>query len=240
MIYFNFLDFLLLLVFGLVLPFLSGIQSHKGLQHLHFDAYTRKKFYLTNSLMLGGMAGVILCTWWWFDRSFSLMGFVRPQNSDTVTILIIATSFLYVSDLVYSILRSKSSSHTDPAIPFLPEKTGELPVYLIMCLSAAVFEEIVFRGFMVTYFIAPYSETFPWMAAFFPAFLFAIAHFYQGIVSVGKIFLLSSLFALIFIFSGSLIYVMLLHFMIDLIGGIASLYAPKKNAPLSGEHEVKK
>lgn len=228
MIYFNFLDFLLVLLFGLVLPFFSGIQSHKGLQDIHFDEYTRKKFYYSNSLMLGAMAGVIMLIWWAFDRPFSGMGFQLPKDSTLVFLLIIITSILYLADLFVSIIKAKKYAHADPGIPFLPEKIRELPVYLIMCFSAAIFEEIVFRGFMVTYFIQPYSPAFPWMAAFFPALLFGIAHFYQGIVSVAKIFFLSSLFALIYIYSGSLLYVMIIHFFIDLIGGLAAMYTTKK------------
>ena len=228
MIYFNFLDFLLVLIFGIVLPFFSGLQSHKGLKDIHFDEYTRKRFYYSNSLMLGGMAAVVMLIWWLFDRPFTSMGFRMPKTSWLIHALIMLTSGLYLLDMVVSMRKVKRSHHADPGIPFLPEKIRELPVYLIMCVSAAVFEEIVFRGFMVTYFMKPYEDTFPWMAAFFPALLFGIAHFYQGIVSVTKIFLLSALFALIFIYSESLIYVMIIHFFIDLIGGLAAIYTTKK------------
>lgn len=228
MIYFNFLDFLLVLLFGVVLPFFSGLQSHKGLKDIHFDEYTRKRFYYSNSLMLGGMAMVILLIWWFFDRPFSLMGIRWPNNSTLVYMLMSVAVLLYFLDMLYSLWKSKRTAHADPGIPFLPEKTKELPVYLLMCTSAAVFEEIVFRGFMVTYFIKPFEEGFPWMAAFFPALLFGIAHFYQGLLAVAKIFLLSAFFALIFIYSGSLIYVMIIHFFIDLIGGLATMYSAKK------------
>jgi membrane protease YdiL (CAAX protease family) len=64
---------------------------------------------------------------------------------------------------------------------------------------------------------------FPWMAAIFPAVLFSIAHFYQGYIAMFKIFLLSLLFALIFIFSKSLLFVIIIHFLIDLTGGVMAI-----------------
>lgn len=228
MIYFNFIDFVLVLLFGLVLPFISGIQSHKGLDEIQFDAYSRKRFYYSNSLMLAGMAILILADWWFFKRPFQRMGFQLPTNTLLVYAAIALTCLLYVLDMIYTKMKVKKSAQSNTPIPFLPARWNEIPVYLIMCFSAAAFEEIIFRGFMVTYFIKPYEDGFPWMAVCFPATLFAMGHFYQGIGAVVKIFLLSALFALIFIYSGSLLYVMIIHFLIDLIGGMAAISSSKK------------
>ena len=46
-------DHVLIWIFGIILPFLSGLQSHLLAGKIHFNAYTRKKLYLSNSLMLG-------------------------------------------------------------------------------------------------------------------------------------------------------------------------------------------
>jgi membrane protease YdiL (CAAX protease family) len=57
-----------------------------------------------------------------------------------------------------------------------------------------------------------------------PALLFSLAHGYQGWQAVGKIFLLSVLLALIFLASGSIWLVMLIHTLIDLVGGLAAIH----------------
>lgn len=140
----------------------------------------------------------------------------------------------YLADILYSIFSPeelrKTQEQWESSVPFLPEEYRELPAYTFMCVAAGVCEEIMFRGFMVTYFIDPLHTGFPWMAAVFPAILFSLAHFYQGYKAMAKIFLLSMLFALIFIFSKSLLIVVVIHFLIDLVGGIAAIRMKKKGA----------
>jgi membrane protease YdiL (CAAX protease family) len=114
----------------------------------------------------------------------------------------------------------------------LPEKTRELPSYIILCLCAGIFEEIIYRGFMVTYFL-PLNGTeneIPWMAIFAPSVLFSLAHTYQGWTAVIKIFIFSLLLGVIFIITKSIYPTMILHFLIDLVGGIvAMIQFNKKN-----------
>jgi membrane protease YdiL (CAAX protease family) len=117
----------------------------------------------------------------------------------------------------------KTHEQWESSVPFLPENYRELPAYTVMCVTAGVCEEIMYRGFLVNYFIDPLKPGFPWMAAIFPAVLFSIAHFYQGYIAMFKIFLLSLLFALIFIFSKSLLFVIIIHFLIDLTGGVMAI-----------------
>jgi len=149
-----------------------------------------------------------------------------------LTIIMVAA---YTADILYSIFSPeelrKTQEQWESSVPFLPEHYRELPAYTFMCITAGVCEEILFRGFMVTYFIDPMHNGFPWMAAIFPAILFSLAHFYQGYKAMFKIFLLSMLFALIFIFSKSLIIVVIIHFLVDFVGGIAAIRMKKKSDP---------
>jgi membrane protease YdiL (CAAX protease family) len=62
-----------------------------------------------------------------------------------------------------------------------------------------------------------------------PAIVFSISHFYHGVKNMIKIFVLSVFLGFIFIQSGSLVIVMLLHFMINVIGGLLTIkYIGKK------------
>jgi membrane protease YdiL (CAAX protease family) len=231
-------DHLLVWVFGLALPFLSGVQSRQQMDDIVFTESVRRRFYLANSFFLAGAASVILLHWWWKDRPFSIMGFrtdltvSRPGITWSIVILL---SLLYLADLFYSIrkaARLQSLETTlDEGTPFLPRKLRELPAYLLMCLSAGVFEEIIYRGYMVTYFLPEYNNRagLPVLALVVPAFLFSLAHYYQGWQAVGKIFLLSLLLALIFLTSGSLWLVMAIHALIDLAGGLVAMWLMKKH-----------
>jgi uncharacterized protein len=102
-----------------------------------------------------------------------------------------------------------------------------------MCMSAGVFEEIIYRGYMVTYFLPEYNfrSGLPILAVMAPAFLFSLAHYYQGWQAVLKIFLLSLLLGMIFLSSGTIWVVMLIHFLIDLAGGLVAMKLMKEAHP---------
>lgn len=226
-------DHILVIILGLVLPFFSGVRGSEQLANMHFSEYTRRRFYLSNSLVLWIITFVVMAIWYWNNRSFQLMGFKYPEAGWIALILTILMGGLYVADVMYSMLSAnelrKTQEQWESTVPFLPEKYRELPAYTLMCITAGVCEEILYRGFLVNYFIDPMKDGFPWMAAIFPSVLFSIAHFYQGYKAMFKIFLLSLLFGVIFILSKSLVFVVIIHFLIDLTGGILAIAVKKKS-----------
>ena len=225
-------DHLLVLVYGLAIPFLSGVKSLESIDQIQFTESIRRRFYLANSLFLCLAAAAIVITWWWLDRPFHAMGFRLPLNVKNLPLtfgLIVLLAVLYTADLIFSIRKWKAKESVmgtlDDTTPFLPKKLRELPAYIIMCLSAGVFEEIIYRGYMVTYFLPEYNfkSGLPVLAVMAPAFLFSLAHYYQGWQAVLKIFLLSLLLGMIFLSSGTIWVVMLIHFLIDLVGGLVAM-----------------
>jgi membrane protease YdiL (CAAX protease family) len=141
---------------------------------------------------------------------------------------------LYLADAILAVRKVRKGASLEASLdegtPFLPRHWRELPAYLLMCLSAGVFEEIIYRGFMVTYFLPQYNygTGLPVLAVIAPAFLFSLAHYYQGWQAVAKIFLLSVLLALIFLSSGSIWLVMAIHAGIDLAGGLLAMWLLRK------------
>jgi uncharacterized protein len=230
-------DHILVLILGIVIPFISGVRSHESMKHIEFDSRTRKRFFIVNSITLALMAGVVLVIWWLHQRPLAEMGF-RPLFSEGKKIYWWLTGILviqYLADTVYSVATADELSRTkerwESSVPFLPRKLNELPAYTLMCVSAGVCEEIMYRGFMVTYFMVDFSypTSFPILAALIPAVLFSLAHYYQGAIAVIKILLLSVLLGMIFILSGSLWIVIIIHFGIDLLGGVLAMILYRKS-----------
>jgi uncharacterized protein len=231
-------DHILIWVFGIILPFISGLQSQLLAGSLQFNEYTRKKLYLSNSLMLAIAGSIVLLLWLFKERGFSTLGFSLPiLHNQYFTVFFLVASFIigYGIDLFFSARKMNPLKQEDnwfERSSFLPEKGRELPAYVLLCLCAGIFEEIIYRGFMVTYFL-PINGTeseIPWMAIFAPSVLFSLAHTYQGWSAVIKIFIFSLLLGIIFIITKSIYPTMVLHFLIDLIGGIvAMLQFQKKN-----------
>lgn len=224
-------DQLLVIVLGLVLPFFSGIRGSEQMHKVYFDERTRRRFFLSNSLVLWLLSAVVMVIWYWNERPWSLMGFQKIANQPMTWVATSAFVVFYALELIQNYYQKdqhqNTLEHLDNSVPFLPESYRELPAYTLLCLSAAICEEIMYRGFMVNYFINPMKDGFPWIAVIFPAVMFSIAHFYQGYEAMGKIFILSALFGLIFIFSKSLIIVVILHFLIDFFGGVMAVYSRK-------------
>lgn len=216
-------DHILVLLFGIVLPWFSGVRGQDQMKDVVFTKEVRKQFYLSNSLVLSLLALFTLGCWLLQHRSLTNIGFRAIHNGWLHWIASILLMVLFTIDILYSFFFDKNKNNKeknwDSKVPFLPKDFSELPFYFIMCVAAGVGEEILYRGFMVTYFIEPNKIGVPWLALFLPALLFSLAHYYQGYLAVLKIFILSVLFAIIFIWSSSLILPMVIHFLIDFIGG---------------------
>lgn len=219
-------DHLMIWIFGIILPFLSGLQSDQLNGAIQFDAYSRKKLYLGNSIMLSLAGSSILILWYWKSRTWSSLGFQWPvpDNYKILWAAGILLTVMYAIDLVYS---SQAKEYEEEAwfdkSSFLPQSIRELPYYFLLCLCAGFFEEIIYRGFMVSYFGEGAKDGIPWLALLAPALLFSLAHFYQGWAAVLKITILAILLNVIFLYSKSLYPTMILHFLIDLVSGLAGM-----------------
>lgn len=228
-------DHILVWVFGIILPFLSALQSQKLSGSIQFNKESRKNLYLSNSLMLAIAGSVILLIWTVKQRAFQFLGFTLPSTEHQKLVFLLVFLFLagYAIDLYFGsrkIRQLKKEESWFEKSSFLPESFKELPTYTLLCLSAGIFEEIIYRGFMVTYFLPlfPSPGGLPWVAIIAPSILFSLAHKYQGWGAVIKIFIFSLLLGTIFILSKSIYPTMVLHFLIDLIGGIVTLMQYKK------------
>lgn len=231
-------DYILALIFGIALPFVSGIRSAQAFKNMSFDAATKKRFYLGNSFFLFLIAAVVIATWLLYGRPLSELGFVSSNHwgFQEPWWMIILFGCLYIMDVLHSMLNKEefeeTKSQMDTLTPFMPTTWSDLPAYTVMCVSAGVFEEIVFRGFMINFFHSVFQgipNATAW-AFLVPAIVFSAAHYYQGIKVVFKILVFSLLFAMIFWQTRSLIAVIIIHFLVDFIGGLLSIY-------LSGEEE---
>lgn len=223
-------DHFLVWVFGIILPFFSGLQSDKLNGEIRFDTESRKKLYLGNSIMLAFAGSVIILLWYFKERTWNSLGFQLPQWNNKLVVItaIVLLAIGYLTDLVYTyFFQHEQGEEWFDRSSFLPQHYRELPAYLLLCCCAGIFEEIIYRGFMVNYFLEERQENIPWFALIIPSILFSLAHFYQGWGAVMKILILAILLNLIFIYTQSLYPTMVIHFAIDLLSGLAGMR--KKN-----------
>jgi hypothetical protein len=105
----EFTDHLYIWIFGIILPFLSGLQSSQLSGGIRFDAPLRKKLYVSNSLLLALAGSSVLILWAIKKRTFSSMGFQLPDWTNYTTLMFLLLIFigLYVVDLFISLRKKK-------------------------------------------------------------------------------------------------------------------------------------
>jgi membrane protease YdiL (CAAX protease family) len=203
-----------------------------------FSSEQKKNFYISGSFSLIVMGAVVMVVWLIFKRPIQELGLTQPSNFPSWWWMVIFFVLIYLADTFTTLSTKKgidkSIDNWKKRTPFLPTKKNELPEYLLMCFSAGVFEEIVYRGYLINYcwylFEGNYYQEL--ISVFLPAFVFSIAHFYQGGKAVIKIFILAVVFGYLFTFSGSLLIVMILHFLLNAVGGLLTMkYIKEEDLP---------
>jgi membrane protease YdiL (CAAX protease family) len=225
----HWIDHILAFVLCIAIPIYGAVQRRHGFPGISFNTEQKKRFYIAGSFSLFILGAAVMLVWLLFQRPLNEIGLAQPTAMRSWWWMVIIFVLIYVSD---SLITLSSKKKVDESIdnwkkrtPFLPTKKSELPEYFLLCFSAGVFEEIVYRGYLVTYSWYLFSgfQYQQLLSALLPAFFFSLAHFYQGTKAVIKIFVLAVFFGYLFIYSGSLLVVMLLHFLVDAIGGLLSM-----------------
>ncbi len=229
MIEFNWFDHIFAIFILIVIPALS-FRSERMSPDLIESLPPKKHLFYSNGLMLFIGALLVITSWNISERPWSALGIEWIQSNPIVWILSITILFFYFGDILYgNINKNYLKSRMDEMQYIIPVNWDEFKPYIFLAVSAGICEEIVFRGFLITY-IFHYIGDMPYgqgIAMVIPALVFSLSHLYQGWWAVLKIFIIALLFGAIFIFSGSLILVILIHIFIDLVSGLAGVMSYK-------------
>lgn len=227
----NLADHILFFLLGIVMPFRS-VQAQKQIRDLEYSTSTKIQMYWVNGFGLWAMALVVLLVWYFSDREVTDLGLGWPPPSLTTTSIVLLWVFILLyaldvsSELATPELRRRTYDRWVLDMPFLPAKSIEWLHFNFLSLSAGICEEIVFRGFFITYLYSLLqflsTSTAQWLAILVPAIIFGIVHYYQGWKAMLKISLMAILFGYIFVETESLWLLILVHFLVDVLGGTFS------------------
>ncbi len=187
--------------------------------------------YYSNGLMLYGMATMVLLTWWLTGRPLTEIGLGWGHVPYDLTAVLLLAAFLlvYLLDLYHEAGSAESREETRrefTKLGFLPVTATQFLHFLFLAVAAGVGEEIVYRGFMVTYLSGLLGGT-GWMVVIVllvPAIAFGVGHIYQGWRAVGKIIAMAVLFGFFYLRTNTLWPLMLIHTAVDIFGGLLSWY----------------
>jgi membrane protease YdiL (CAAX protease family) len=127
----------------------------------------------------------------------------------------LAVAHLNISRLV-SPKRSQELRAQMRELKILPRTTNEMLVFLGVAVTAGIWEELVYRGFLI-WFITPYAGAIAAVAI--SSLIFGLGHAYQGWRGAVRTFILGAVFALAYVLTRSLWWVMAAHALVDLWGG---------------------
>jgi membrane protease YdiL (CAAX protease family) len=104
----------------------------------------------------------------------------------------------------------------------MPRTTKETWVYAALAVTAGLSEEFLYRGFVFMAFVRTFVNfgSPNTLAAFLSSCWFSLAHLYQGRRGLITTFVVGMIFALIRLWTGSLIPAIAAHIAIDLVAGI--------------------
>ena len=227
----------LFLLLGFVLPILLFLKGGRGPagRGLRLTHRVKVRLYYGNGLLLLALALIVLVVWFLTGRPFTELGLGwgnMPYDPVAVGILL-GFLLLYAFDLYTEIGDTERQHETRRKfreLGFLPANGLQYLHFLFLCAAAGVGEEIVYRGFMITYLRDALPPT-GWAAAvtlLLPAVSFGIAHIYQGGRAVVKIVAMALLFGFFFYRTQSLWPLILLHTAIDAVGGLLSWYLERE------------
>ena len=105
---------------------------------------------------------------------------------------------------------------------FLPETRRETTHFSVLGVTAGITEEIIFRGFLISYLMAftggsPLSLV---IAVALPGAVFMLGHLYEGWSAAFRVFMLAIAFGGIYVDTGSLLVPIVVHAVIDVAMGI--------------------
>jgi membrane protease YdiL (CAAX protease family) len=133
-----------------------------------------------------------------------------------VALLLVGLQWLPVGQLYVAPpeKRARALKPLDAMDFFLPDSARERALFALVCLSAGIGEEIMFRGFLLRYLIDGH-----WSAAFAllgTTVLFGFAHAGHGWSGIVRTGLIGLVIGLLYLATGSLLVPIVLHASIDL------------------------
>ena len=223
----NIIDHILIFIIGILLP-IRSMKAQEMLKKMHFTPLMKNRLYIGNSISLWVMALLLAGANWMMGRHPIEFGLSWPPEkmNDYAWWSLLGFMVLYGADLIYETAFTKTRKKTikdwRKNIPFLPADFPEFIKFIPLAITAGICEEFIFRGYFISYFYNLLGKDQIYLAIFIPTLIFALVHQYQGRKAMVKIFFMAIFFGLIYYYTGSLWQVMLIHFVVDFIGGFVA------------------
>jgi membrane protease YdiL (CAAX protease family) len=203
------------LLIGVFLPVLC-IRSYYKLKA--GAPFPSKNVFRLSALVMHALMFLLAFVTW---RSFDLPMFPRPaielkHVGYGLAVLVVFLAFMIPQ------WKKKAMSNPQKTYRSMPQTSGELQLWTVICLSAGFVEEIAYRGVLFGTLDLWLKNW--WAAAILCAIAFGLGHAIQGWKNTVIIFVISVIFQGLVYFTGTLYVAMVVHAVYDFIAGAMYLY----------------
>jgi membrane protease YdiL (CAAX protease family) len=125
----------------------------------------------------------------------------------------------------------RATSHSSaaaggPWLTLAPASRAEMAAFVVVCATAGVCEELLYRGWLVSFLWAATGSA--WAAVAVSSVVFGIGHAYQGATAILRTLFVGLQLAILFVVVGSLLPGQVLHTGVDLLAGVAASAALRR------------
>ncbi len=218
------LDLILLALAVLVMPALSAFAGARLARTAADKRRLITRYWQT--IARGWLVvGLIVALWRWTGRPLLNLGLDWPVGTfgrlgfalDGLAAFVLALQIMRVPKVVEG--KPEKAKAILERLKITPRTAEELSIFVAMAITAGIWEELLYRGFLI-WFLQPYAGVLGAIAA--SSLIFGLGHAYQGFRGIAATAGVGLIFALLYIASKSLWWLMLAHAVLDVYGGIAA------------------
>jgi membrane protease YdiL (CAAX protease family) len=233
------------LVLGLVLLMIAAdhfVVWQAFIRQSRVDATkARHTLWLRGALLMWVASALVLWLWITTGVPMSSVGFSFPDGWSLWAPL--AATIAFAALQTYSAIRlarlpapsEKLRAQLGGVAAISPRTASELLAFFGVSLTAGFCEELLFRGFLI-WMLQPLVGL--WLAALLSALLFGAAHAYQGLAGVIRTGLFGLFFTAIVLLTRSLWPAIVLHAVVDAMGGVLAWLVLRDPVPTSPSAEA--
>ncbi|MCL2603480.1 MAG: CPBP family intramembrane metalloprotease [Defluviitaleaceae bacterium] len=228
----------IILLVSLVLFFtigsVAGVKQTKHQLETDIDEKARTRHYAAITFSMWIPVIILFIVAAFSDITFADIGFTLPSFAlhPAVTAIVFAAVFIWTAYFVYMIVafltsakhrrrrneilikKENGNDYYDLVVSKLmtPMTKAEKRWWFGVSFTAGMCEEIIFRGAFIFLLVSIFPDISIYWVAAGAVVLFGLGHLYQGMKGLVLTTLVGAFFTLIYIASGSLLFVIVIHF----------------------------
>ncbi len=219
-------DHILAAILFIVLPVL-GVTDYRKLKS-QLDAgkpAARLFFYRSTIAWELGLTLAVAALWLVYKRSLPQLGFGFEAGGGfwiglAITVAVCGLAIMQPVALRRDPEKSRAAASQLEAVKaMIPRTNQEAREFSALSITAGVCEEILYRGYLMVYITSAIAIESMWPAALLSSLAFGLIHAYQGPKGVLKTGLFGLALAGLYLLTGSIWLLIVLHAVIDLVSG---------------------